>query len=231
MGGWRAGNGLLRSGDGPPTGFQGEARMIIFGWYLRPILLGLKADLCETCGVATQHAILRITTWGHVFWVPWLLVSLKHRLVCTVCATERKLGWRQVRQALRAGRLPLPARTGFKAWANGVFEETGRIPNEAAFDPIEPNPKRGPWNVWLTFWPFVLAGVVAYGLVMSGNRPPPPPAATVPVSQPHQCYEATDGTINGCRMSDGTMSGRGVGLLVTCYFVEPLPADARIYCR
>lgn len=220
---------------GPATdrgGRASEADMIIWGWYRRPIVLGLKTDLCGTCGQATQHAILRITTWGHIFWVPFLLTSIRHRLVCTVCATERKLGWRQVREALRSGRLPIPARAGFKAWANGVFEETGRIPNEAAFDPIEPNPKRGPWNVWLSFWPFVVAGVVAYAIVVGGNRPAPPvPAANTPLVQVHDCYEATDGTINGCRMSDGTMNGVGVGTLIKCYFAEPLPTAAtRLYC-
>jgi hypothetical protein len=205
--------------------------MIFFGWFRSPIVLGVKADLCEKCSAVTPHAILRVTHWAHVFWVPVLLIGLRHRLVCGQCGTERGLGWRQVRSALKTGRLPMPPRPGFKEWGQKAFDETGRFPQEVELEPVEVNPKRGPWDLWLKAWPVLAVAVIAFAILSSSTfRPNPTPAANTPQYAAHQCWEAADGTINGCKLTNGFVSGKAEGKQITCWFTEPL-LNQRLYCQ
>ena len=203
--------------------------MVIYGWLQRAVVLGTKADLCAVCGAVTPHAILRLVSWAHVFWVPFLPFLIRHRLTCTECGTERKLGFRQVRRALRERRLPLQ-RDGFKAWAVEAFEQTGRMPQEAELDPVEPNPRRGPWDLYLKAYPAIVAGLVL-AVVLLSSRPPAPAAAAPTVPTLHACWEASDGSISGCRMEDGTMVGRQSGTERECWFVEPLTEQTRMICE
>ena len=203
--------------------------MIIYGWLGRPTLLGTKNDLCATCGVAGPHMIVRVVRWATLFWAPFLPIWISHKLVCGNCGAETKLGWRQTRAGLKSGKLPLPHRAGFDAYATKVLDETNRRPAESEFDPITKNPKRDAWDLWLKAWPIVVALLIA--AVAFWPRPAPaPPPPTVTVN--HTCWIATDGSIAGCRLADGTVIGEAAGTQTVCYFTEPFPTgNETIRCK
>jgi hypothetical protein len=205
--------------------------VVIWGWLRRPVLLGAKNDLCMTCGRRTTHGIFRVVTWAHVFWFPFLPLWIGHVLLCTDCGRERqKLGWRQVRSGLRSGKLPLGPRPEFRTWAMNVFDETGRMPQEAELDPVEPNPKRGPWDLWLKAWPLVVAGLVIAVALAGFTRPAAPSVPVVVAPSAHVCWHDRNEELIGCRMDDGTVVGSSDGYQLTCYFTEPMPTDRGLYC-
>jgi hypothetical protein len=144
--------------------------MIIFGWVRRGIVLATKRDYCVTCAMVTTHRLVRIVTFATLFWLPVAPVWVSHVLVCDQCGARRKLGWRQVRAALRTGTLPLPPRPEWQAWARRVFEETNRTPREAELDPIEKNPRPGPWDTYLRAWLIVVPAVIV-GLIVASLIP------------------------------------------------------------
>jgi hypothetical protein len=202
--------------------------VIIWGWLSRPILLGAKADLCPICQQVTTHGIYRLTSWGHIFWFPFLPYRIRHVLLCSGCGREQKLGWRQVRAGIRSRNLPLGARPGFREWAMEVFNETNRMPNERELDAVEVNPKRGPWDLWLKAWPMLVVVLIVAVAASSALRPP---VSAAPVVAPtgHACWQDRNGEILGCQMQDGTVVGSDDGAVITCYFVEPMPTGG-LYC-
>ena len=134
--------------------------MIIYGWIRRAIILASKGDYCATENGVVAHGIVRIVTFATLFWVPIFPVRVRHLLVCDVCGTTQKLGWREVRAATSVGLLPLPPRREWPAFARRTFDETGRMPREQELDPIVKNPRRDPWNVYLTVWLVVVPAIV-----------------------------------------------------------------------
>lgn len=208
--------------------------MIVYGWIRPTILLALKNDLCATCNVVGQHAIVRRVSWISIFFVPVLPIWLNHRLVCGNCGAETKLGYRQVRAALKSGKLPLGPRPGYPAYAQALFDANERRPAEIEFDPIEPNPKRGGWHAYTWVWS-IGAGVVVVLLVATAmfrgpSSPVSAPGGASPIPLPtsaaiHDCWLAPDGSINGCRMHDGSVIGYPEGSPIVCFFNEPLPTD------
>lgn len=215
--------------------------MIIYGWIRPTILLAFKNDLCATCNVAGPHAIVRRVSWVSIFFVPVLPIWINHRLVCGNCGAETKLGFRQVRGALKSGKLPLGPRPNYPAYAQALYDANERRPAEVEFDPIENNPKRGGWQAYTWVWT-IGAGVVAalIGLGIALPRPAAPAAlpvvaspAPLPTSAAiHDCWLAGDDSINGCRMHDGTVVGVPEGSPTICFFTEPLPTgDYSIRCR
>lgn len=199
--------------------------MIIYGLLTTPIILGAKPDLCATCNVAGPHAILRRVRWVEIFWVPILPLWINHRLVCTNCGAETKLGFFQVRRALRSGRLPLPHRTKFDEYADALWQDNQRRPSEVEFDPVEKNPKRSGWNLYLMLYPVLVVVLVAAVAFWPRSTPAPPPRTA------HDCWLAA-GQLSGCKMFDGTVVGEAAGSPTTCYFVEPLPTgDYSLSCR
>ena len=200
--------------------------MLIYGLLTSPIILGAKQDLCATCNVAGPHLILRRVRWVEIFFVPVLPLWINHRLVCTNCGAETKLGLGQVRQALGSGKLPLPHRAKFDEYADALWNDNQRRPSEAEFDPVERNPKRSAWNVYLKLWPVLVVVLIAAIAFWPRSVEAPPPRTA------HDCWIASDGSLAGCRMFDGTMLGDAIGSPTTCYFVEPLPSgDYRLSCR
>ena len=191
--------------------------MVIYGLLTSNIVLGGKRDMCETCHFVGPHVIVRRVRWAEVFFIPVAPIWLNHRMVCTNCGAERKLGFLQVRRALKSGKLPLPPRAKFREYADQLWNNNERRPVESEFDPVERNPERSGWNLYLKLWPvLVLAGVLALAF---WPKPPPP----APVATPHTCWLAEDDSIAGCRMSDGSIVGDEVGTETTCFFVEPIP--------
>jgi hypothetical protein len=156
-------------------------------------------------------------------------------MICSSCGTWTPLTWQSVRAAMKAGRLPLNrTRPNAPALIAAVAAEDGVPPvqPEAVFDRLLVNPKRGPWDLYLKAWPVLVAVLIVAGAVAprtsadgsygTGTSPS--------VSQPaygtaHQCWEASDGSINGCRMANGLIDGSSSGTPITCYFDEPLPAN------
>ena len=196
--------------------------MIIYGLLTAPTILATKMDLCATCNVAGPHAIIRRVRWIEIFFLPVAPVWINHRLICGNCGAETKLGFGQVRRALREGKLPLPPRANFQAYADALYENNERRPHESEFDSIERNPKRDAWNVLLKAWPIIvvlaIAGIAFLPGVFAGAPEPSLQSAG------HQCWAAPDGSINGCRLNDGSIDGDATGTQITCYFTEPLPS-------
>jgi hypothetical protein len=204
--------------------------MVIWGWLSRPILLGMKTDLCSSCKQVGPHAIVRQTRWAHVFWIPVLPFWIGHRLSCMNCGAQQKLGIRQVRAGLKAGSLPLGPRPEFKDYSRQVFEDTGRTPRESEFDKVEVNPKRGPWDLWLKTWPVVTIGLVLAVIIFSSRGATVAPTPSGPIIEAHTCWVATDGSLAGCRMNSGTVEGVTTGKETVCFFAEPMPSGS-IRCR
>ena len=210
--------------------------MIIYGWLRPTILLAFKNDLCATCNVAGPHAIVRRVSWVSIFFVPVLPIWINHRLVCGNCAAETKLGYRQVRSALKTGKLPLPPRANYPAYAQALYDANERRPAEVEFDPIEKNAQRGGWHTYNWLWT-IGAGVVIVLLVLGAMLRMPSVPAAAPGASPtpglsHACWLAADGSINGCRMHDGEVLGVPEGSPTVCYFREPIPsAGQSITCR
>lgn len=203
--------------------------MVIYGLLTAPTVLATKTDLCATCNVAGPHAIIRRSRWIEIFFIPIAPIWLNHRLVCGNCGAETKLGFRQVRRALREGKLPLPPRANYKAYADALWDAGERRPAESEFDPIEKNPKPGGWNTFLKAWP-VIAVIALAGLVILPGLFAKP--ATPPPRSAHDCWLA-DGFVAGCRMFDGTIEGVAEGSPTVCYFIEPMPTaeDYQFTCR
>jgi len=216
--------------------------LIVYGWLRPTIVLAMKNDLCATCSVAGPHAIARRVSWVSIFFVPVVPIWINHRLVCGNCGAETKLGYRQVRSALKTGKLPLAPRAAYPAYAQALYDANERRPAEAEFDPIEPNPRRSHWNTYTWLWT-IGAGVVVVLLVLGAMlRTPSAPVAAPGASSTsgasptpgltHECWLAADGSINGCRLHDGSVDGFPEGSPTVCYFTEPLPSgDYSVRCR
>jgi len=199
--------------------------MIIYGLATTPIILGAKQDLCATCNVAGPHVILRRVRWAEIFWIPFLPIWVNHRLVCTNCGAETKLGFFQVRRALSSGKLPLPHRAKFGEYADALWQDNQRRPSEAEFDAVEKNPKRSGWNLYLKLYPVLVVVLVAAVAFWPRTTPTPPPRTA------HDCWLAA-GQLNGCKMFDGSVVGEAAGSPTTCYFIEPLPTgDYSLSCK
>lgn len=214
--------------------------MIVYGWMRPTILLGFKIDLCARCGVAGQHAIVRRVSWVSIFFVPVLPFWMSHRLVCGGCGAETKLRFGQVRAALRSGKLPLAPRPGFAAYAQALYDANERRPSETEFDAVERVPKRSGWHTYTWVWT-IGAGVVLVLLLAGALLRSPASPVAAPLASPgasptpgsnHPCWLADDGSINGCRMHDGTVIGFAEGSPTVCYFSEPLPTgEYSVRCR
>jgi hypothetical protein len=143
--------------------------VVIYGWVRQPVLLAWKNDLCAACAMTGSHAVVHAVTWISLFFLPILPIWSSHQLICGNCGTSRNLGRRQVGEAMKSGRLPLPPREGYREFARQAFEETGRSPQESELDPIEINPSRGPWDRYLKLWllvvPAVFVGLFIFGML------------------------------------------------------------------
>jgi hypothetical protein len=144
--------------------------MVIYGWIRRVIWLATKPDLCATEADVVPHDLIRVVSFVHIFWLPILPYRVRHVLVCRGCGAETGIGWREVRAAMASGQLPRPPRRDWPGHARQVFETTGRTPREAELDPIEINPKRGPWDLYLKVWLIVVPAAIV-GLVILSLLP------------------------------------------------------------
>jgi len=212
--------------------------LVIFGWLRRFTILAIKLDECATCGQVCEHVVGRKTNWGHAFWMPVLLLGFSHGMICSTCGAWTPLSWQAVRAGMSSGVLPLSrSRTNAAALLAAAAAQEGAPPLQpaVAFDRLLVNPKRGPWDLYLKAWPVLVAGLLVAGalaprtpVVGSGN----PTASQPAYGAAHQCWEAPDGSISGCRLANGSVEGLASGTPITCYFDEPLPAgNTTLRCR
>lgn len=211
--------------------------MVLGGWRRFAIILGTKMDECASCGVVGEHALVRITWWLHVFWVPIILLRFKHAMVCESCGAQTGIPVLQMLRGVRNRSLPLGRpRPKFEAMPP---DAAGFKPTEAQFfDPVTPNPKRTPGAWYFLVWPVLCAAAIT-ALVASALLIKPP---KTPLGQEidtrmqdrygpaHDCWIAADGDIAGCKMSDGSLQGSSVGTITICYFDEPVTGD-KVNCR
>jgi hypothetical protein len=141
--------------------------MVFYGWLRRPTVLATKNDLCATCLMMGPHAIVRFVNWIEIFFIPILPIWFSHQLICGNCGASRKLSRRQVGDALKSGRMPLPARPEHREYAKWAFQETGRSPQESELDPVEINPARGAWDRYLKLWLLVVPSVIVALVIIS----------------------------------------------------------------
>jgi hypothetical protein len=139
---------------------------------------------------------------------------------------------------MKSGVLPLArSRPNAPAMLAASAQE-GEPPLQVAtvFDRLLINPKRGPWDLYLKAWPVLVTGLLVVG-ALAPRTPVVGGGNAIPVSQPaygaaHQCWEAPDGSVSGCRLANGAVEGLASGTLITCYFDEPLPANnTTLSCR
>ena len=211
--------------------------LVIFGWLRQFTVLGVKLDECPTCGQVCEHVVGRKTNWGHVFWIPVLFLGFSHGMICSNCGAWSPLPWQAVRAAMKSGVLPIDRHrpnTSAALAAEGAQDGTSPIPSLGLFDRLLVNPKRGPWDMYLKAWPVLVALLMVVGAVSprtsassTGSSSAGTPAVYAPATAPASpCWEATDGTVTGCRLASGSLMGYTTTAPITCYFFEPLPATA-----
>jgi hypothetical protein len=208
---------------------------LIFGWMRRFTVLGIKFDECTACGQVCEHVVGRKTNWGHVFWMPVLFLGFEHGMVCSTCGTWTGLPFGEVRDAMKTGRLAID-RQRPHAIAALAADGVALVDSTAAFDRLLVNPKRGFFDLYLKAWPALVVALIVIGMVSPSSRASTA-SSTVPASglstvgssaqgASHVCWEATDGSVTGCRLADGSVMGTTTSHVITCYFNEPLAATA-----
>jgi hypothetical protein len=148
--------------------------VIIFGSYRGVTELAMKNDECANCGAIGVHHIVRKSYWIHVFWVPVLLVWVRHGMICAGCGEWTGLSFMTVRNAMKTGGLPLErARPNFAANRHQMADELGRLPNAAqVFDKLTINPRRGGFDLYLKVWLVAAALVLLLLIVVIIVYPP-----------------------------------------------------------
>ncbi len=214
--------------------------MVLVGYRKWAILLGSKMEECLKCGAVGLQALVRITWWGTLFFVPIILFRFQHAMVCQACGEVTGIPVLQMLRGIRTGRLPLArTRPQFEA---APPDASGFKPLAADyFDPVRREPKRSIGGWYFLAWPF-LVGLLVVALVGARLTYSPP---KTPLGQQidtrmedrygpaHDCWVAENDTENvaGCRLSDGSTVGEEVGRLTICYFHEPVASDVKLHCR
>jgi hypothetical protein len=141
--------------------------MVIFG-LLNPVtFLGSKLDQCQTCGLVGNHLLVRKTYWGHLFWVPVVLLGFKHGMACANCGAWTGIPMLQMRNGMRNQSLPLArVRPDLERMRTQIFDETYRRPTEAElFDRVGVNPRRGAFDLYFKLWPVLVVGLVVLAVI------------------------------------------------------------------
>ena len=98
------------------------------------------------------------------------------------------------------------------------------------FDQFLLNPKRGPWDLYLKAWPVLVALVLASSALAPHPTAASPsggsPATQAAEGPAHTCWLATDDSITGCKLADGSLMGYTTQSQTTCYFEEPIAEEA-----
>jgi hypothetical protein len=121
----------------------------------------------------------------------------------------------------------------------------GTLPDPAEiFDPVVKNPKRGFFDAYLKVWIAIALISMSVSWFQSATRDTAAstssttPAIAAPAFQAtsfgtsHVCW-SSGSTLNGCRddTSSAMLFGTPTGVVVTCFFVEPLLAGQTARCR
>jgi hypothetical protein len=165
-----------------------------------------------------------------------LFLGFSHGMLCPTCGAWTGIPWKTVRESMKTGVLSIDhARPHAEAHLESLISPSGFVPKPAeVFDRFTVNPKRGFWDLYLKAWPVLVAVVILIGAFAPKPNTQAANGGGAPTSDgpAHQCWEASDGSINGCRLSNGSMDGVATGTSLTCYFNEPLPTgNTTISCR
>jgi hypothetical protein len=211
--------------------------LILFGWRRLTHILGSKLDECLKCGTIGQHLLVRKSYWFSLFFVPVLLLRLKHGMVCTNCGEWTGVPMLKMIRGTQSGRLPLErVRPKFAAVEP---DQWGRKPTAAeVLDPIVHNDKPGLLSVYVRVWPALAAVVIMAIITVSVLFPAPktPMGQTInrdlqtKYGKAHDCWD-TGATVKGCRLQSGALVGTQTGTQTICYFNEPLAdVDQNLMC-
>jgi hypothetical protein len=145
--------------------------VVIFGWLKRVTFLGSKLDQCQNCGVVGDHYLVRNTYWGHVFWVPLLLIGFRHGMACGNCGAWTGISMFAMRKGMRDRVLPLArVRPALGEMQQAILDETYRRPTEAElFDRVGVNPKRGLFDLYFKLWPLLVLALVVAIVVLAAR--------------------------------------------------------------
>jgi hypothetical protein len=212
--------------------------VVIFGFRIWTHILGSKIDECQNCGTIGQHFLVRKSYWFSLFFIPVLLLRLKHGMICGTCRAWTGIPMMQMIGGTRSGRLPLDRPR--PRFANSAPDQWGRLPLAAdVMDPIVHNPKPPASATYLRIWPGLAVLTITALLTYSVLFPAPktPGGQTIDsglqneYGQAHDCWD--DGTgISGCQLHNGVLVGSETGTKTVCYFNEPLPdSDTTLQCK
>lgn len=211
--------------------------MILIGLRRLTSILGTKIDECLKCGTIGQHLLVRKSYWFSLFFVPVVLLRLKHGMVCSNCGEWTGIPMLTMIRGTQSGRLPLNrVRPKFAA---AEPDQWGRQPTAAeVLDPIVHNDKAGLASIYVRVWPALAAVVVVAIITFNVLFPAPktPMGQTInrdlqsKYGQAHDCWDDAV-SVNGCRLQSGVLVGTQTGTRTICYFNEPLPdADQNLMC-
>jgi len=65
--------------------------MIIFGYQTRPKLIGRVLHSCKHCKHKTPHALIKVTYWFDLFFIPIIPFSSQAYNICEECNFRTKL--------------------------------------------------------------------------------------------------------------------------------------------
>lgn len=197
-----------------------EVRGVVrLGYCLRSILLGTKIEDCDACHTIGPHLLIRRTWWFTVFGLPVALIRLNHALLCTNCQALTPVPFLVMRRALKAKSFPIAkSRPDFDdlpaADAHGISKPRAH----EVFDPVIPNPHRGPWNTYILIWPVVAAVLLMFVIGTVGRADlSTHPNLETQYGPAHTCWQAADGSVSGCRLSTGEIVGAETDTVVICY--------------
>ena len=193
--------------------------MVWLGYCLRSIVLGTKIEDCEACHTIGPHLLIRRTWWFTVYRLPVALVRLNHAMVCANCQALTPVPFLVMRRALKARSFPMTkSRPDFDGLP--AVDERGISKPSAheVFDPVIVNPRPGAWNTYIMVWPVVAAVLLMFVIGTVGRADlSSHPSLENQYGPAHTCWQTTDGSVSGCRLSTGDIVGTETNTVVICY--------------
>ena len=121
--------------------------------------VAVKVDECQSCGHVGRHKVERQYRWLEVGPVGIVPLGMRHGLECGECWAWSPIGFREARQGVKTGRLPLPDRPRPRSAAAAAAGL--RTPD---FDRAVASRSLDGGTVYLGVWALVL--VIALGLAV-----------------------------------------------------------------
>jgi predicted RNA-binding Zn-ribbon protein involved in translation (DUF1610 family) len=75
--------------------------LLIFGIGTKESLLGVPYYICETCGQAAAHRLLKLSRRFTLFFIPLIPLGVRYYDTCTSCARTIELSEQQIEAVTR----------------------------------------------------------------------------------------------------------------------------------